>query len=911
MLDHPRSGSRGRAAVLAVRPRSPGIDPPASRKGTGAFVGAGASSALPTQRPTSPLLAGRRSPPRPLLDELFGFPTTTKHRPRHHGDSPFDESSSVNANGTGPPKTIFAAPQRHLQPHGTPSSLEEDSSVRAAKYQLRRARNDMGRFSPAPAPRVPSTEDSSSSSTYSTSSNPSGSTPRSTSDRRSSDHDAARHHHHRHRRQSQGRPRSTSHPPRRRRSRSLPPKAAVNTRRRSSSRRREGGGASSSHRSSSGSTFATGHASSSHRSVAVTEDAVRGCVRGSFLVGRHVASCWGAALDAVHDERSIGTGNEKSRVLRGQAVPPPHRLPHDGTDHSGHATSATSPHHSADESEHHDDDQHYYYDDDDDHHHHDDEAGDEPPYRDGNVASVGFGDVVVDAAAAAAATVPEPPEIMRPAKPRRPRSPDAKAMESPSAMVAAGTAWCLNRGTANDPLDRGSPSPTGSDLPGPGSLRDVRLALFQEDFDRDGADRVVAEDQYLQALKELQVQSAAAQDAQLAADRATKALEEAHRQLQGAASEADQRHTAATASSEKLLRDRLEAEERLRVEQRHRELLASRLTEVQAEADGLRSLLQAERLAAAKAVVAKHLAAKKPPAAGVAAWASSVTATTSTDVASAVSVVTPAQMVLQAEVVRLRAELAEAHAARLSAERSQSEASEQLKAKEVAAAALRSLLSDLERQAEDLRVRTDKALMDRQSDARKFDTDLREVRAALEASQDECRALSGKANRTAKELSDAQAEVLELRVALEKAQQERDAAARERDLLGRAASAEAQSLRDRVRELTERVQKADATVLSQAADHVVERRRFLDELSQARIAARCISDNAAAGSAASTSAAPSGAGSGSDVSTSVSAGPSSMPHLLSRLVNRNTVMNDVAELLQRSKALQQSSVAPA
>jgi hypothetical protein len=393
------------------------------------------------------------------------------------------------------------------------------------------------------------------------------------------------------------------------------------------------------------------------------------------------------------------------------------------------------------------------------------------------------------------------------------------------------------------------------------------------------------------------------------------------------ASVSEQRHHAAALSTEKLMLERLQLEEKLRAEAKRNAELSLRVSDVEGENADLRNALTSEKLKNAKLVVAKRnsssLAGAAPPPdalspastfdAGEAALASPAASAVGASAAAASAVGTEVSAVahasavligLRADLVQARAELAEAHAARLSAEHAQGGLEDKLKAKDAATTTLRSLISELERQKDELLCRADRAMEDHKAGTARLEAQLQEAQSSLKESKLQVQSLSEAQAQleqaVAASENDAAAlreETGELRGELEKVREESEKRLRRSEDL-------VQQLRDEVRSLNERLVHSGAMVVSQAAEHVRERRKFEAELA----AASGPSSRPAAAHRARLAPAARGEGHADDDRSSAAGSAATTASTsasgLRRLLMSRSSQDVVAELLQRSKSFQ-------
>jgi hypothetical protein len=479
------------------------------------------------------------------------------------------------------------------------------------------------------------------------------------------------------------------------------------------------------------------------------------------------------------------------------------------------------------------------------------------------------------------------------------------------------------------------------------SLHEVRMSLFHQDRQpvevaarrdepRDAGDALLPND--FARRMEAELEAVRSQLVQLQ-QRETRL-----------ASASEQRHHAATLSTEKLMLERLHLEEKLRVEVKRNAELHERVSVVEGENADLKNALTSEKLKNAKLVVAKRssIAASTGPAAlspsstvdaGETALASPAGFVVGVSVAdgSAVGTEVPTTahvstvlVALRADLVQARAELAEAHAARLSAEHAQGDLVDKLKTKEAATTALKSLISDLERQKEELLCRTDKAIEDHKAETAQLEAQLQEAHSSLKKSNRQVQSLSDSQRQLQQVVSASESEVArlreeagELRSELEKTREQHDKRLQHNEDL-------VQQLRDEVRSLNEKLVHSSAMVVSQAAEHVKERRRFEAELAAARAGSATASSwsahrsrgtQAAAGAPTDGSQArncgpdPSSSATDEDDRSSAAASATttastSLSGLRRLLMNRNSATASqelVAELLQRSRSFQSQS----
>lgn len=852
-----RDGSRRETTGVGGAPRTVVASRQPSRHG------ASSSRRISPIRPRSPLppssnrrresAAGpfvqksRASSPRPLLDELFGF-----------GGDPYDEEFLDR-----PPTTIFAATHfSQLQKQHQPPPPPASSSERRATPSRRRTRSEMGYYVPALAPSSSRGSHHTTTTIPVTSSESSGGEP---TQRRSRNH----HRQHHHSQQGGRRHRSSSADSRRRRSRKA--------------------------------------------KSFDTEEAVRGCVRNSFSLTRQFTSCIMSTADIYDDECKPSM----SSSLRGGAGRENRLSSHN---QSAGATKFRSSSNNSVEDE-----------DDED----DDEENDTDDTETAFTGTKSGGPSVArnedyPVGAAPSSTKPQPRNVSPDlptgrSSPQRPNSPASGHLpEAPAAKnerdVAAhavvppednvseekkledetiAKAEALAPASPAHVVEQGietTVNENGALLSTP-TLREVRMTLFHQDFRGS-----ISPDQTLQMQSEIDALRAQLEHMQV-------------REVQQS-DVSDLRQNAATVSTEKLVLERLQLEEKLRHEMKRNELLNGRVSEAEGRNADLMNALTNEKLKNAKLVVAKRsgnggdtgLLSRSTtmdaddvitsPGASVFGGASSAVGTDASN-----AFISTVLVALKADLVQARAELAEAHAARLSAEHAQSDLAEKLHSKDVATTALKSLITDLERQKEELQCKAGNMMDSHKLLTKKLEVQLSELNASLTESTDNVAALSAEKSQLERGCLESKGEAEQLREELDSLKQELEEARREHERRIERDEETVRRLRDEVKSLNEKLLHSSAMVMSQAAEHVKDRRRFDEELAEARRFSQAIKararrgdggdnfdDQALDGDAKSTTSTATG-------STGVSG--------LRKFMTRN-VSQDVADLLQRSKSFQSS-----
>jgi hypothetical protein len=830
-----RQGASSSRWISPVRPRSP-PPPTSSRKRESA-------TAPSSQKP-------RSFSPRPLLDELFGF-----------GGDPYDEEFLDR-----PPTTIFAAThfsqlQKQHQPPPPPPP-HTASPERRATPSRRRSRSEMGYYVPTIAPS------SSRGSHHTTTTIPVTSSESSaggdTTQRRSRN-DL---HRHRHNHQSQGRRHRSSSADSRRRSRKA--------------------------------------------KSFDTEEAVRGCVRNSFSLTRQFTSCIMSTADIYDDECKPSASSLRSGAAEGRRLSSRNQS-------AVVANNRSSSNNSVED----DDDE-----EDDDENDTDDTETAFTGTRSGG-PSVAPNDTYA-VGETSSSPKPHPRTSSSPDAPagRSSPSPDPAHLPEPEAIKAqrdvASTIVAPDVNTVSDEKKLEEDAPAKPETPAPASpahvveqgiettvnengsllstptLREVRMTLFHQDF----REAISSQDQTQQMQTEIDALRAQLENMQA-------------REVQQS-DVSDLRQHAATVSTEKLVLERLQLEERLRHEVKRNELLTGRVSEAEGRNADLMNALTNEKLKNAKLVVAKRSVnaassngdgdvgvlsrsttmdadeAITSPTASVFGGASSAVGTDASN-----AFISTVLVALKADLVQARAELAEAHAARLSAEHAQSDLAEKLQAKDVATTALKSLITDLERQKEELQCRAGNAMDSHKLLTKKLEVQLSELNASLTESMDKVTALSAEKSQLERDCLESKEEVELLRGQLVSLKEELKAARSEHEKRIQRDEEIVRRLREEVKSLNEKLMHSSAMVMSQAADHVKERRRFEEELAEARKFAQAIKARARSGDGGDHD------DQGDAKTTTSTATGSTGVSGLRRLLTRN-VSQDVADLLQRSKSFQSS-----
>lgn len=143
-------------------------------------------------------------------------------------------------------------------------------------------------------------------------------------------------------------------------------------------------------------------------------------------------------------------------------------------------------------------------------------------------------------------------------------------------------------------------------------LRELRLDMFRQDLDM-GTGRVVPQTKYKRAVQQLYNQAQYLEQVRRELETAHDALSKTQHDLTACKQEAVNRHQANAMSSEKLFRDRIQIEERLRNELKQKQVLQSEKALLEKELSLLKHSLKNAKLQAAKQQTAARSGSLSPP----------------------------------------------------------------------------------------------------------------------------------------------------------------------------------------------------------------------------------------------------------------------------------------------------------
>lgn len=354
--------------------------------------------------------------------------------------------------------------------------------------------------------------------------------------------------------------------------------------------------------------------------------------------------------------------------------------------------------------------------------------------------------------------------------------------------------------------------------------REFRLDMFRRNIDHSSG-RMVPETMYTLALKELNSQVDSMKKLQSELDGVKEELVIAKKELHAARDQSVQRNQASAASSEKIFKERVEIEEKLRLEIKKSEKLAEQISKLQEDNMYLKSSLRSSKLEAAK-----RTPGTSPP------HALEINGTLSFPPAEAVfnaaggSNLSAVVMSLRADVVDLKAQLAEARAARLSAEQSKSQLKEQADGALVESARLREQVAGLRLEVAHLKRQSDDAAKQSEAETQRLQDEIAGLKDNLAETKSEVDVQSRRGQQLEEELTETQADATRLRRQVADFLAQLEKTKKMRDEVVQRGDEEARRLQSEVKAMKDKLAKTNAEVVAQAAEHLKERKRIEEEL---------------------------------------------------------------------------------
>lgn len=346
-------------------------------------------------------------------------------------------------------------------------------------------------------------------------------------------------------------------------------------------------------------------------------------------------------------------------------------------------------------------------------------------------------------------------------------------------------------------------------------LRELRLDMFKQDIDRKSG-RMVPATQYNRAVHDLTQQSQGMQTLQQELDSIKQELSHSQQELLKLKDLSAQRIQASATASEKLFRERLEVETKLREEMKVSEALRQEASALREETKHLKNSLKNEKLASARRTASLPVVAEN-----------------SKD--NAIKEETKhACAVFQADVVVLKAQLAATRAARLSAEREKDEVLEKSTKLESEASALKEQVSKMKFELEQLRRKSDRTALETEDESKNLKEELDLVRTRLQESEQKALSEISRGKQLEEELTETHAQAIKLRDVVAQLLAEVEKSKEESSEQARTGEDETKKLQADLKRMKDKLAETNADIVAQAASHLKERQRLVEELQQAR-----------------------------------------------------------------------------
>jgi len=364
-------------------------------------------------------------------------------------------------------------------------------------------------------------------------------------------------------------------------------------------------------------------------------------------------------------------------------------------------------------------------------------------------------------------------------------------------------------------------------------LRELRLDLFRQDQDNDTG-RVVPVTKYNRALNEIHVHMRATKSLRMELEDMKEQLAGVRDELIKARDEANHRTYAASASGEKLFRERLELEETLRTSMKQNEKLTSRVSHLLDEKNLLSNSLKAEKVKAATSGGTKPNVESSDSTNGhdTDVFGSAVSSESRAPVAHGTMSPHLSTLVigLRAEIVSLKSELEDTKASLAAAKKGSG-------VDDTASVKLKEHVLDLKNELDALRIQFDASTRRADEESRRLKAEVSMLRSKLADSEQEVRLHSSKGLKLAEELTETQEEATRLRFQVAQIMKDLDATKKESIESTITGDAEVRKLQEELKSVKDKLARSNADVVEQASDHLTERRQIEEELFHTRQAA--------------------------------------------------------------------------
>jgi hypothetical protein len=359
-------------------------------------------------------------------------------------------------------------------------------------------------------------------------------------------------------------------------------------------------------------------------------------------------------------------------------------------------------------------------------------------------------------------------------------------------------------------------------------LRDIRKFMFNEEKN---TEKVVPEGPMSRTVEEQTLETEL---------RETKnALEQIRHELTLTRKASAQEKQVGTAAAEKLFGDRVDIEERLRREMRENDKLLEQISGLRNEKDRLRTTLdvgsegqvEGTRLPDPDQTLSTVSSSPSRNAQNPQCPASQEGLQESADRSMYLSALV---ISLRAEIVELKSELAEARAAQLAAKKSHFEIEDDKAFIGAEGERLKEQVDQLKQEIRVLETQASEKERDGEFEIHQLQAEIRRMQDKLVTTAQDVLGRSADHQRTEKVLNETQDEATKLRQQVSSLISKVEDLEAQSNYRSKASGVEAKKLQGEISALNEKLSKSHLEIIDQAAEHLKERKRMEEDLSQSR-----------------------------------------------------------------------------
>jgi hypothetical protein len=365
-------------------------------------------------------------------------------------------------------------------------------------------------------------------------------------------------------------------------------------------------------------------------------------------------------------------------------------------------------------------------------------------------------------------------------------------------------------------------------------LRDIRMHMLNKDKNNEK----VTEGPISRSLEELKIHDGSMKTLETELKETKNILEQTRHELTLTRKASAQQKQVGTATAEKLFGDRVDIEEKLRREMRENDNLLEQISGLRNEKDRLRTTLDVgldgqvegtrlpDQTLGSTVSLSPSRKAQNPQC--------PATQEGLQESADRSMYLSSLVISLRAEILELKSELAEARAAQLAAKQSQREIEDDCLRVKAEGEKLKDQVEQLKQEIEVLEQQASEKERDGELEIHKLQAEIRCMQDKLVTTAQDVLGRSADHQRTEKVLNETQDEATKLREQVSSLISKVESLEAQSDDRNKVSGVEAKKLQGEISALNEKLSKSHLEIIDQAAEHLKERKRMEEALSQSR-----------------------------------------------------------------------------